>query len=168
MGDNMTTGERIKQARKRAGLTQKQLGEKLGITFQSVAQWETGKRIPKVESLQKIADALNMDVYTLMGARIETYEDGSQIVFDDNVTDEEKLNYHFDPESRLKTLLSLYNKLNSPGQDRVIQFAAALLSTEGYAKGDKGKAFVCHDDASEPTEDDYNEIPWELVNPKQT
>lgn len=35
-------GRRIKQARKRASLTQKELGEKIGVTPQSINQWETG------------------------------------------------------------------------------------------------------------------------------
>ncbi len=58
----MQIGHNIKKLRKAAGLTQKQLGEKLGISFQSVAQWETGKRIPKIETLRKIAAALNCDI----------------------------------------------------------------------------------------------------------
>lgn len=58
----MQIGHNIKNLRKAAGLTQKQLGEKLGISFQSIAQWETGKRIPKIETLRKIAAALNCDI----------------------------------------------------------------------------------------------------------
>ena len=58
----MQIGHNIKNLRKAAGLTQKQLGEKLGISFQSIAQWETGKRIPKIETLRKIANALNCDI----------------------------------------------------------------------------------------------------------
>ena len=39
-------GERIREARKRKGLSQEQLGEKLGLSFQAVSTWETGKFIP--------------------------------------------------------------------------------------------------------------------------
>ena len=63
----MSTGENIKKARINAGLTQKELGERLGITSQSIAQWETGRRGPKYESLQKLSEALGVPVYTLMG-----------------------------------------------------------------------------------------------------
>ena len=65
----MTTGECIKFARKRAGLTQKELGEKLGISFQTLAQWETGKRKPKYETLERIALALGMEVPQLLGLK---------------------------------------------------------------------------------------------------
>ena len=55
----MTTGQRIKAARKRAQMTQAELAEKLNIPFQSVSQWERDIRNPKYETLRKIADALN-------------------------------------------------------------------------------------------------------------
>ena len=63
----MTIGERIKAARKKAGLTQKQLGEKMGISYQAVAQWENDLRNPKIETLRAIANALGMPVSDLTG-----------------------------------------------------------------------------------------------------
>lgn len=65
-GDSMTTGDLIKEARKKAGLTQKQLGERLGLSFQAVAQWENNLRNPKQETINKIADALGIDPIFLL------------------------------------------------------------------------------------------------------
>ena len=62
----MTTGERIKEARIKCGLTQKDLGERLGLSYQAVAQWENNLRNPKQETLLKIADALGIDVIYLL------------------------------------------------------------------------------------------------------
>ena len=62
----MTIGEKIKNARINAHLTQKQLGEKLGVSYVVVSQYENGKRNPKFTTLQKIADALEIDVGTLL------------------------------------------------------------------------------------------------------
>lgn len=62
----MTTGELIKAARKEAGMTQAGLAEKLGISAQSVAQWENDLRNPKLDTLQKIADALSVPVGLFM------------------------------------------------------------------------------------------------------
>lgn len=59
----MTTAEKIKKARKEAGLTQAKLAEKLNTTQQNLAQYESGKRKPKLETLDKIADALSIDVW---------------------------------------------------------------------------------------------------------
>lgn len=59
----MTTGEKIKEARKKAGLSQKELGDKLGVSQAMIGQYETGKRKPKLETLDKIAEALSVDVW---------------------------------------------------------------------------------------------------------
>lgn len=63
----MTTGERIKGARTRKGLTQQELAGKLGVTYVNISQYERNLRNPKVETLQKIADALEVPVAELMG-----------------------------------------------------------------------------------------------------
>lgn len=62
----MNFSDRLKEARKNAGLTQAQLSKKLGITAQSYSQYETGKRNPKFETVKKIAMALEIDVYDLL------------------------------------------------------------------------------------------------------
>lgn len=59
-------GARIKAARRKVGLTQTELAGKLGISFQSIAQWENDLRNPKLETLQKIASALEIDVTELL------------------------------------------------------------------------------------------------------
>lgn len=56
----MTTGERIRQARKSAGMTQAELAHKLGISAAGIAQWENDLRNPKIETLRKLADALGV------------------------------------------------------------------------------------------------------------
>ena len=50
-------GEKIRKAIKEAGLTQQKLADKLGITNPVINVWVTGKRNPKPENLQKIAEA---------------------------------------------------------------------------------------------------------------
>lgn len=59
MKGNNDIGERIRQAMKEAGLTQQKLADRLGITNPVVNVWVTGKRIPTVESIKKIAIATN-------------------------------------------------------------------------------------------------------------
>ena len=58
----MTTGELIKKARVHAGLTQKELSDRIGVSYQMIQAWENNRRNPKIESLQRIAEALNVDV----------------------------------------------------------------------------------------------------------
>lgn len=67
----MTTGQRIKEARRKAGLTQTELANKLGIPFQSISQWERDIRNPKVETLRRIAAALEVPISDLVGTSNE-------------------------------------------------------------------------------------------------
>lgn len=63
----MTIGEQIKNYRKAAGLTQKKLGELSSTSERTIQQYESGKRQPRIEQLQKIADTLNVPVSSLLG-----------------------------------------------------------------------------------------------------
>lgn len=58
----MNIGERIKHIRKESGVTQKQLAEKLGMTQAAIVQFESEKSNPKIDTLKKIANALNVSV----------------------------------------------------------------------------------------------------------
>ena len=62
----MTTGEKIKAARKQKGLTQKELAEMLEIAFPMISQWEHNTSNPKLSTLQRIADALEIPVDMLL------------------------------------------------------------------------------------------------------
>lgn len=56
----MTIGESIKKNRKLAGLTQKELASKCGFATGTIQQYELGKRQPRIEQLEIIANALGM------------------------------------------------------------------------------------------------------------
>lgn len=67
----MPTGTKIKEIRKQKGLTQKQLGDLCGIADSNIRKYENGKQNPKIETLQKIADALGCDILDLMEIEVE-------------------------------------------------------------------------------------------------
>ena len=52
-------GERIKGRRGEIGLTQEQLADAVGVTYQAVQQWESGKSNPKGKRLEALAAALS-------------------------------------------------------------------------------------------------------------
>ncbi len=62
----MTTGENIKRIRKEKGLTQKKLGELCGISESNIRKYENGKQNPKIETIEKIANALNVQIIDIM------------------------------------------------------------------------------------------------------
>lgn len=58
-------GKVLKEARKQRGLTQKQLGELMGMSYQQIGQYENGKRLPKMQTLERFSKALKIDFDTL-------------------------------------------------------------------------------------------------------
>lgn len=62
----MDIGQRIKKARKSAGLTQKGLAAQIGAATGTIQQYELGKRQPRLEQLQAIAHALDTSVSELV------------------------------------------------------------------------------------------------------
>lgn len=66
----MSLGKNIQTIRKQRGLTQADLAVKTGIARGSLAQYEAGTRNPKIETLDKIAHALNVEVWDLYGETI--------------------------------------------------------------------------------------------------
>lgn len=66
-GDKLTFGERLKKIRQDKGMSQRELGKILGVTQQTIAQYEKIKEAPKAETLQKLANALDVSVHQLRG-----------------------------------------------------------------------------------------------------
>lgn len=62
----MTLGEKLKEARKQAGLSQEQLSEKLAVSRSAVAKWETDKGIPDVDNLKALSKLLNVSIDYLL------------------------------------------------------------------------------------------------------
>ena len=58
---------RIKELRKSHGLSQTELARETGISNQAVSFYENGKRQPKIETWQKLADYFNVSTRYLMG-----------------------------------------------------------------------------------------------------
>ena len=60
-------GERLKQARTAKGFTQKELGEKVGITKNQVCQYESEKSYPSYDALIKLCTILDTSADWLLG-----------------------------------------------------------------------------------------------------
>ena len=67
-------GERIRAARLAKGMNQEQLGEKLGVSFQAVSSWETGKFIPDPDHLPALAKALDLSLDALFAEEGRDWE----------------------------------------------------------------------------------------------
>lgn len=65
----MTVGERIQKARKKVGMKQSELAQKIGVAVVTIGQYERGKRQPDLEQLQRIASELGISLDYLLGLR---------------------------------------------------------------------------------------------------
>lgn len=67
-GDDMSSiGKNIARYRKQRGMTQEELAERVGLSFQAVSRWETGATMPDVDTLVRLAGILEASVDTLVG-----------------------------------------------------------------------------------------------------
>lgn len=78
----MNLGKRIKELREKEKLSREALAEKIGITYWSLSKYETGKREPDIDTLQKIADFFMVTLDYLTG-RVD--DPHGRIKFDDEV-----------------------------------------------------------------------------------
>ena len=65
---NINIGENIKNLRKRKEITQEELAEHLGISFQSISKWERGDGLPDITMLPDLAEFFNISIDELIGA----------------------------------------------------------------------------------------------------
>ena len=151
----MNTGELIRTYRKQRNLTQAELAQRCGTSAAMIRQYELGKRNPKIETLVKISEALDVS-YTILIA--------NNLVFDttpakckindilkkadngESLTSEESalLRSHIDlgiehasevigeiADNMQEThLLSHFNQLTTENKQKVIFYAKNLLGIQ--------------------------------------
>ena len=59
--------KRLRLARKRKNLNQKELAAMIGVAKSSISEWENGKHRPSTDQIPNICDALNVDPNWLFG-----------------------------------------------------------------------------------------------------
>jgi transcriptional regulator with XRE-family HTH domain len=71
--DHVALRDNLKSFRELRGLTQAELGSRAGIAGASISHFETGQRLPSLDSLIKLADALEVSTDALLGrTQVET------------------------------------------------------------------------------------------------
>ena len=63
----MVIGENILRTRKNKGLTQTELAEMVGVSFQAVSSWERDEYLPDMENFIKLAELLGVKASYLLG-----------------------------------------------------------------------------------------------------
>ena len=62
----MSLGNKIFELRKKTGLSQEDLGEKIGVTRQTISNWELGETSPNPEQLKLLSKSLNVSIDDLL------------------------------------------------------------------------------------------------------
>ncbi len=104
----------IRNIREKKNISQKQLAEIIGSSQPTVAAYEAGQKTPKLETLARIANALEVNVLALLPSDI-TY--GSIV-----------------PNERERELLEAVSNLNDSGLEKVREYAHDIGMNPEYRK----------------------------------
>ena len=129
----MNISDKLKDARKNAGLTQAQLAEKLGITAQSYSQYETGKRHPKLITIEKIAAALKVPLNVLLDGNWQLYtkEINSSL---GNVSDAISQVVGLGEGIMQDKIIENFNNVNPDGKQKIFGYSQDISENPKYRK----------------------------------
>ncbi len=68
---DMTMGQRIAECRKKLGLSQEALGEKMGVSRQAISKWEADGAVPEIDKLVAMSKLFGVSVGWLLGVEEE-------------------------------------------------------------------------------------------------
>ena len=132
----MKFGESLKELRLNHGLSQRELGERLGVSQQTVAQYERAEDPPKMKTIKRLADAMGMDSQEILA-----FAAMSQI---NNLLDKYKEQGLYEPEPMPdiddfhcideNAVLTLVDQLNYAGLARIYDHLVDLTKIPEYRK----------------------------------
>lgn len=125
-----TIGENIKNARKAAGLTQKELGQLLNVTSATISAFENNKTNIKTSTAARIATALNCDICDII--TIDNVHDAVYSIIYRSLDKEE-----LEQSAAQETLLSYFTELNKTGQEEAVKRVEELTYIDKYIKEEK-------------------------------
>lgn len=94
---NLRIAENIRRLRQEQELTQSQLAERLGVSYQAVSRWENETTYPDIELLPTIAALFEITVDELLGGTVESRQEALH-------RDWDKLHATTDPRKRVALL----------------------------------------------------------------
>lgn len=125
-------GENIKKIRKEKGLTQQQLGDLCGMKDAQIRKYESGKFIPKYETMERIAKALNVPTLRLKFDHVDIKKDWDEPIFHKYI---ESLGYDLYSDTDEDGNISIY--ISGNGIDKCIsieQFSEVEKNCADYVE----------------------------------
>lgn len=141
----MNLAQRIKQAREKAGKTQAEVAGLMGISQQAYSQYESGRRVPKPETIGRIAYALGIIPEELLGSTDFPSQDsmsilagmGLQAVSEYHSTAMNQLQLFAEAAAKVvpapqEVLLAAFDQLNREGQKKAVERVQELTEIPRY------------------------------------
>lgn len=91
----MDFGEKLKDIRKKEGMSQEQLAEKIGVSRQAITKWETGRGLPDVENMVILAEIFKMTLDELV-LQEKKLQEKKAAVFESETVYDIDCSKHFD------------------------------------------------------------------------
>ena len=146
----MTFAEKIKQIRESRGLTQKEVASLMGISQQAYGQYESGTRLPKPETVGRIAAALDCQVDEIVqctdalsyGGRdgnsnyMKEFIHGALIQWNTENAVLKKYDHSSNP--KLEKLIASFDTLNDDGQTVAVDRVEELAQIPKYQRSTDG------------------------------
>lgn len=67
--------DKLREYRRQAGLTQREVAEKIGVGTSAVSMYEQGQRLPDVDTLSKLSKALGVSINALLADAPQELDD---------------------------------------------------------------------------------------------
>lgn len=133
----MKTGEIIRKYRLQLGLSQRELGEKVGVNKAAVQKWESGvvKNLKK-DKIQSLSEIFNISPNELLSYSAPTKQDYDKWENDYNPNGELVLNVKISEKYGHNTAIAVdkFIKLDNTDQEKVIERMDTMLEADKYKK----------------------------------
>ena len=107
----MNLGNNLFHARKKAGLSQETVAEKLGVSRQTISKWETAETVPDIYEAKKLAKLYNLSLDELIEFNIDVKEI-EEVIKNTNEEKEAKIDWTNAWSKKYPVLATYQNKVD--------------------------------------------------------
>ena len=142
-------GKKLKELRKEKGLTQQELAAMIGVHVMSIRRYEAGTRVPGMDECRKLADALNVELFSdghVIGFRNRELEKQLNSDIKPHNGEDSAYNEYINGYDRVRgypfiygvrgreVLVAIYDRLNMIGQNTAVQEMQRLTAISEFTK----------------------------------